>query len=186
MVFKYRNCYVVPRDFLTKPQASRVARAQTNVVGLRLAFSMSLPRPQYDAFWRACHHGKNAGSQSMIPSVLRFERTQLPIALELSKVCKEGEKSKRGLPGAFGQSPTPRMGSQQDVDLRLVVTKSVLDSEFIACVPSAAQIISVSEHVRSIKFNGEVGKEQRLRTRRLVWSRAYRLRRTESPHIVSL
>jgi len=127
MVFKYRTCYVVPRDFLTKPQASRVARAQTNVVGLRLAFSMSLPRPQYDAFWRACHHGKNAGSQSMIPSVLRFERTQLPIALELSKVCKEGEKSKRGLPGAFGQSPTPRMGSQQDVDLRLVVTTSPLN-----------------------------------------------------------
>jgi hypothetical protein len=34
--------------------------------------------------------------------------------------------------------------------------ESVLDSEFIACVPGAAQIISVSEHVRSIKFNGEV------------------------------
>ena len=73
MVFKYRTCYVVPLDLLTKPEASRVARVQTNVVGLRLAPGMMLRRPQYDAFWRACHHGKNAASQSMIPAALTFQ-----------------------------------------------------------------------------------------------------------------
>jgi hypothetical protein len=75
MAFKYRTCYVVPWDLLTKPEASRVARVQTNVAGLRFAPGMMLRRLQYDAFWRACHHGKNPGSQSMIPGVLRFERT---------------------------------------------------------------------------------------------------------------
>ena len=78
----------------------------------------------------------------MIPGVLRFERAQLPIALELSNVYKEGEKSKRRLSGTFGQSPTPRMGSQQDVDLRLVVTTSPLNLMGRACsLPSLTLLI---------------------------------------------